>query len=191
MFCLNLSFLHFAHQAKIGVCHFFILALSNQNPDSAVGKHCYSCQKNVSTALLQRWVEEAFSPKHIVSLIRIIFFFKHLQVPPTLYNEMGESINKGNTYISESSPSAVSKAYFKQFQEDFTLFLRSRSEELVVGGRMVLILLGRIGPDHVDRGNSFFWELLSRSLAILVSQVFNFWNSHTCNHACMRLVQQF
>ncbi|XP_024047335.1 salicylate carboxymethyltransferase [Citrus clementina] len=92
------------------------------------------------------------------------------KVPPTLYNEMGESINKGNIYISESSPSAVSKAYFKQFQEDFTLFLRSRSEELVVGGRMVLILLGRIGPDHVDRGNSFFWELLSRSLAILVSQ---------------------
>lgn len=92
------------------------------------------------------------------------------KVPPTIYNEKGESINKGNIYISESSPPAVSKAYFKQFQEDFTLFLRSRSGELVVGGRMVLILLGRIGPDHVDRGNSLFWELLSRSLAILVSQ---------------------
>lgn len=36
---------------------------------------------------------------------------------------------------------------------------------------MVLIMLGRIGPEHVDRGNSSFWELLSRSIALLVSQV--------------------
>lgn len=97
--------------------------------------------------------------------------FSCIQVPPDLCNEKGESINKGNIYISESSPPAVSCAYFKQFQEDFSLFLRSRSEELVLGGRMVLIFLGRLGPDHVDRGNSFFWELLSRSIAFLVSQV--------------------
>ncbi|KAF5454418.1 hypothetical protein F2P56_024085 [Juglans regia] len=44
------------------------------------------------------------------------------------------------------------------------------SRELVVGGRMVLILLGRESQDHVDRGNSFFWELLSRSFAELVSK---------------------
>ncbi|GFY80358.1 S-adenosyl-L-methionine-dependent methyltransferases superfamily protein [Actinidia rufa] len=29
---------------------------------------------------------------------------------------------------------------------------------------------GRMGSDQVDRGNSFFWELLSRSLATLVSK---------------------
>ncbi|KAJ9172752.1 hypothetical protein P3X46_015962 [Hevea brasiliensis] len=92
------------------------------------------------------------------------------QIPPGLYDEQGRSINKGNIYISESSPPLVSQAYFKQFQDDFSLFLRSRSQEVTTGGCMVLILLGRIGPDHVDRGNSFFWELLSRSLAILVSQ---------------------
>lgn len=40
-----------------------------------------------------------------------------------------------------------------------------------MGGRMVLIFLGRRGPEHVDRGNSFFWEILSRAFAILVSQV--------------------
>jgi hypothetical protein len=68
-------------------------------------------------------------------------------------------------------PPLVSQAYYAQFQEDFSLFLRSRSEELTTGGRMVLIMLGRIGPDHVDRGNSFYWELLSRSLAILATQV--------------------
>lgn len=94
-----------------------------------------------------------------------------MQVPTGLYDEQGKSINKGTIHISKTSPIEVSIAYLKQFKEDFFLFLNSRSEELVVGGKMVLILLGREGPDHVDRGNSFFWELLSRSFAILVSKV--------------------
>ncbi|NP_001237105.1 salicylic acid methyl transferase-like protein [Glycine max] len=92
------------------------------------------------------------------------------RVPPALYDEHKRPLNKGCVYICESSPEVVSQAYYHQFQEDFSLFLRSRSEELVVGGRMVLIFLGRRGPEHVDRGNSFFWEILSRSFAILVSQ---------------------
>ncbi|KAJ6732859.1 hypothetical protein OIU74_004748, partial [Salix koriyanagi] len=41
-------------------------------------------------------------------------------------------------HISASSPPLVSQAYYAQFQEDFSLFLRSRSEELTAGGRMVL-----------------------------------------------------
>ncbi|XP_052198060.1 probable methyltransferase TCM_000336 [Diospyros lotus] len=92
------------------------------------------------------------------------------RIPTALYDEQGSSINKGGIYISESSPPAVSKAYFRQFQDDFSLFLGSRSQELVAGGRMVLIFLGRIGASHADKGNSFLWELLSRSFAILVSQ---------------------
>lgn len=95
-----------------------------------------------------------------------------LQVPPGLYEEQGKSINRGAIYISETSPLEVSQAYLKQFQEDFYLFLESRSQELIVGGKMVLILLGRAGLDHVDRGNSFLWELLSRSFALLVSKVY-------------------
>ncbi|KAH1114551.1 hypothetical protein J1N35_007929 [Gossypium stocksii] len=93
-----------------------------------------------------------------------------MQVPPALYDEHGKSINKGNIYVSELSPQSVSQAYYKQFQEDFSLLLKSLSEELVTGGRTVLILLGRIGQDHADRGNSFFSEILSRSLALSVSQ---------------------
>ncbi|CAN0919241.1 Probable methyltransferase TCM_000336 [Linum grandiflorum] len=92
------------------------------------------------------------------------------KVPPGLYDEEGKSINKGNIYIAESSPPAVSRAYVEQFQSDFSMFLRFRAEELVGGGRMVLILTGRIGHDHVDRGNSLLWQLLSRSLAVLASQ---------------------
>ncbi|XP_047332830.1 probable methyltransferase TCM_000336 [Impatiens glandulifera] len=80
------------------------------------------------------------------------------------------SMNKGNIYISENSPTQVSEAYFRQFKNDFQLFLRTRAEELVNGGRMVLIFLGRLGPNHVDRGNSFFWEILRRSLLIMSTQ---------------------
>ncbi|KAK8556834.1 hypothetical protein V6N13_064833 [Hibiscus sabdariffa] len=89
---------------------------------------------------------------------------------PGLYDEHGKSINKGGVYISESSPPSVSRAYWNQFRDDFSLFLKSRSEEVVTGGRMVLITLGRIGQQHVDRGNSFFWEILSKCLAISASQ---------------------
>ncbi|XP_042497474.1 probable methyltransferase TCM_000336 [Macadamia integrifolia] len=92
------------------------------------------------------------------------------RVPPAIYDENGKSINKGKIYISESSPPLVSEAYLMQFQEDFSLFLRSRSLELKSGGRMVLILLGRTDPHHTHSANSLLWELLSRSFAILVSQ---------------------
>ncbi|XP_028760351.1 jasmonate O-methyltransferase-like [Neltuma alba] len=92
------------------------------------------------------------------------------RVPAGLYDEQGRPVNKGSIYITEKSPPVVAEAYYKQFQEDFGLFLRSRSEELVVGGRMVLILLGRRGPEHVDRGNSLLWEILRRSFSVLVSE---------------------
>ncbi|KAL6555037.1 hypothetical protein OROGR_006295 [Orobanche gracilis] len=89
------------------------------------------------------------------------------KVPPGIYDEQGESMNKKSIYISERSPREVSEAYLRQFKEDFSLFLKSRSEEVVGGGRMVLILLGRSGPEHVDTG---FWEILYQTLATLVSQ---------------------
>ncbi|XP_076934304.1 putative methyltransferase TCM_000336 [Bidens hawaiensis] len=92
------------------------------------------------------------------------------RIPPGLYDKEGRSVNKGRLYISKSSSLQVTKAYSDQFQEDFSLFLQSRSKELVSGGRMVLILLGSRDQSHVDRGNSFLWELLSRSFATLVSK---------------------
>ncbi|KAL3637442.1 hypothetical protein CASFOL_018610 [Castilleja foliolosa] len=89
------------------------------------------------------------------------------KVPPGIYDEQGESINKKSIYISERSPKKVSEAYLKQFQDDFSLFLQSRSRELISGGRMVLLFLGRSGPSHVDRSNPF-WEVLYQSLVTLV-----------------------
>ncbi|VVB10038.1 unnamed protein product [Arabis nemorensis] len=92
------------------------------------------------------------------------------KVPSDIYDDQGKSINKGCVNICFSSPEAVSKAYYTQFKEDFSNFLRFRSKEVVAGGRIVLIILGREGHDHVDRGNSFFWELLARSIKDLVAQ---------------------
>ena len=55
------------------------------------------------------------------------------------------------------------------------LFLHSRPKQLVVGRTDGADLrLGRKGQDHVDRGNSFFWELLSRCFAKLVLEVQSF-----------------
>ncbi|KAJ4835802.1 hypothetical protein Tsubulata_029236, partial [Turnera subulata] len=60
------------------------------------------------------------------------------QVPDGLVTESGMPLNKGNICLAKSSPSIVHKAYRDQFERDFTSFLRSRSLELISGGRMVL-----------------------------------------------------
>ncbi|KAG2591052.1 probable methyltransferase TCM_000336 isoform X2 [Panicum virgatum] len=93
------------------------------------------------------------------------------QVPPGLFDEAGRPVNKGKMYISSTSPPAVPLAYLRQFQRDFGLFLKSRAAEVVPGGRMVLAMLGRqTEAGYIDRRTTFLWELLSESLAALVSQ---------------------
>ncbi|CAH9105690.1 unnamed protein product [Cuscuta europaea] len=92
------------------------------------------------------------------------------KVPPGLYDSEGRTINKGSIYICEGSPPEVAQAYVDQFYLDFPLFLGLRSAELIVGGKMVLIFLGRESHLHLDRGNSFLWELLVRSFSTLISK---------------------
>lgn len=81
-------------------------------------------------------------------------------------------MNKSCIYICENSPPQIILAYAQQFKEDFSRFLRLRSQELTEGGSMVLVFLGRETSDHFDRGNSFLWELLARSFSILISKVY-------------------
>ncbi|XP_030509874.2 probable caffeine synthase MTL2 isoform X2 [Cannabis sativa] len=53
------------------------------------------------------------------------------KVPKGLVDDQtGEAHNKGNIYISKTSPPVVFKSYLDQFQIDFTNFLRCRSEEM-------------------------------------------------------------
>ncbi|KAK9691057.1 hypothetical protein RND81_09G173100 [Saponaria officinalis] len=88
------------------------------------------------------------------------------QVPRGLVSENGEPLNKGNIYIAKTSPQEISKVYYAQFKRDFTLFLRSRSREMVPGGQMVLIFQGSYNSDDPDS----LWELLGSTLNDMVSK---------------------
>ncbi|XP_059666387.1 probable caffeine synthase 4 isoform X1 [Cornus florida] len=92
------------------------------------------------------------------------------QVPKGLTSNEGLPLNKGKMYISTTSPPVVREAYLTQFQEDFTMFLKSRSEEMVPDGCMVLILHGRQSADPLDKESCWQWELLAEAIADMVSQ---------------------
>ncbi|KAJ4976907.1 hypothetical protein NE237_002013 [Protea cynaroides] len=77
--------------------------------------------------------------------------------------------NKGNVYVSKTSPSSVYKAYLKQFQRDFSKFLSTRSKEVRTGGHMVITIAGRRSKEPYSE-DSIPWELLALSLNDLVSQ---------------------
>ncbi|MCD7463069.1 hypothetical protein HAX54_049893 [Datura stramonium] len=130
-----------------------------------------SCPSNIYIAAYPGSFYGRLFPDHSLHFIYSSYSLHWLsRIPLGIYDEQGRSMNKGNIYISEKSPPLVSEAYFEQFQEDYSLFLRSRSEELVSGGKMVLILLGREGLHHTDRGNAFFWKILSKSLTNLITK---------------------
>ncbi|KAJ6343260.1 hypothetical protein OIU76_005072 [Salix suchowensis] len=70
--------------------------------------------------------------------------FVHSSYSLHWFSEVPEiPLNKGNIYLSKTSPPGVHKAYLNQFEKDFTAFLRSRSEEMIPGGCMVLTICGR------------------------------------------------
>ncbi|CAH8391099.1 unnamed protein product [Eruca vesicaria subsp. sativa] len=78
--------------------------------------------------------------------------------------------NKGKIYISKTSPKSAQKAYALQFQTDFSVFLRSRSEELVPGGRMILSLVGRSSQDPTTEESCYQWELLAQALMSMANE---------------------
>ncbi|XP_026451063.1 salicylate carboxymethyltransferase-like [Papaver somniferum] len=79
-----------------------------------------------------------------------------------------EKTNKGNFYIAKSSPPSVVTAYLNQFKKNFRVFLECRSEELINGGKMVLIVVGRSSSDPTSKECCSFWELLALSAHDLV-----------------------
>ncbi|XP_076960663.1 S-adenosyl-L-methionine:benzoic acid/salicylic acid carboxyl methyltransferase 2-like [Bidens hawaiensis] len=79
-------------------------------------------------------------------------------------------INKGNIYMSATSPPSVIKAYYEQFQMDFLTFLKCRAEEVVSGGRMVLTILGRRSDNPCSKECCYVWELLANSLKDMVGE---------------------
>ncbi|KAK1273276.1 Salicylate O-methyltransferase [Acorus gramineus] len=78
--------------------------------------------------------------------------------------------NRGNIFMSKSSPQGVFKSYSDEFQKDFMLFLKARSKEMVPGGCMVLTLLGRRSPDPSSDECCQPFKLLSDALFDMVSE---------------------
>ncbi|KAE9621372.1 hypothetical protein Lal_00032110 [Lupinus albus] len=72
--------------------------------------------------------------------------------------------NKGNIYMSITSPLNVLKAYYEQFQRDFSLFLKCRAEEVVEGGCMILTFVGRRSENPYSKECCFIWEVMAKAL---------------------------
>ncbi|KAE8713392.1 Jasmonate O-methyltransferase [Hibiscus syriacus] len=92
------------------------------------------------------------------------------QVPAGLQTNALKHVNKGKLYISQSSPRCVMDAYSLQFQNDFSLFIKSRSQELVPGGRMFLSFMGRRSADPTTEDSCYQWELLAQAIMSLARE---------------------
>ncbi|KAL2538311.1 Jasmonate O-methyltransferase [Forsythia ovata] len=90
------------------------------------------------------------------------------QVPCALDSSILKPLNKGKIYISKSSLSSVHDAYLSQFKRDFSLFLKCRSKEIVVGGHLVLSFMGRVSADPSSEESCMQWELLAQALMSMV-----------------------
>ncbi|KAK2978456.1 hypothetical protein RJ640_023714 [Escallonia rubra] len=70
------------------------------------------------------------------------------KVPDELLDKNSLAWNKGRIHYTSASD-VVANAYLSQFEKDMEIFLNARAKEIVVGGMMVLITLGR--PDDTCR----------------------------------------
>ncbi|TKY63369.1 Theobromine synthase 2 [Spatholobus suberectus] len=89
-------------------------------------------------------------PNNYIHFFHSSYSLHWLSQAPEELTKGVESLNKGNIYITTTSPPAVYKAYFEQFQRDFKLFLKSRSDELKPGGSMVLTFIGREKDNEIS-----------------------------------------
>ncbi|KAK1298678.1 Jasmonate O-methyltransferase [Acorus calamus] len=92
------------------------------------------------------------------------------QVPVGLHSGTNAHLNKGKLYISKTSPPHVLRSYLDQFQLDFSTFLMSRSQEIIIGGRMVLTLIGRKSANPSSEECCFQWDLLANALMDMVHE---------------------
>ncbi|KAG7579059.1 SAM dependent carboxyl methyltransferase [Arabidopsis thaliana x Arabidopsis arenosa] len=84
----------------------------------------------------------------------------------------GLESNTKSIYIKYPYPPNVYKSYLNQFKNDFSLFLKMRSEEIVHNGHMVLTFVGRKVSDSLSNDCFQVWSLLSDCLLDLSSEGF-------------------
>lgn len=112
---------------------------------------------------------EALFPRKCLHFVHANYALHWLsQVPPSLFNKHGTPINKENIYISDSSPKVVAKAYSSQFEQDFTRFLKRRSEEMAQNARMLLTHPGRPCSTCSSTWTPFEFKIITKALTSLV-----------------------
>ncbi|XP_010488883.1 PREDICTED: salicylate/benzoate carboxyl methyltransferase-like [Camelina sativa] len=82
---------------------------------------------------------------------------------------------EGNTksiHIKHPYTPNVYKSYLNQFKNDFSVFLKMRSEEIVHNGHMVLTFVGRKASNTLSNDCFQVWSLLSDCLRDLASEGF-------------------
>ncbi|XP_050236083.1 7-methylxanthosine synthase 1-like [Mercurialis annua] len=110
-------------------------------------------------------------PSHFLHFVHSSYTLHWLsQVPKEILTESGVSLNKGNIWLSETSPPTIYKAYFNQFKTDFTQFLRSRSEEMISGGHMVITCMVQTTNPHCKFGGCEPLRLINISLKDMVDE---------------------
>ncbi|MED6190010.1 hypothetical protein PIB30_101582 [Stylosanthes scabra] len=87
-----------------------------------------------------------------------------LSQSPEKLSEGEEALKWDSIYLTRKSCVSMHKAYLEQFQRDFIQFLKSRSEELVPAGGMLLTFLGSGGTSEIRTS----WELIDMSLKDLL-----------------------
>ncbi|KAM5551674.1 putative jasmonic acid carboxyl methyltransferase 2 [Rosa sericea] len=123
-----------------------------QNDFNTVFKSLPSFYKKLEE---RKWLEPCFIagmpgsfygrlfPKNSVNFFHSSYSLHWIsKVPKGLATKGG--LNEGNICTAKTSLPSVFNEYFEQFKNDFTVFLRSRAEELVPQGRMVLTIRGSI-----------------------------------------------
>ncbi|XP_051147584.1 benzoate carboxyl methyltransferase-like [Andrographis paniculata] len=79
--------------------------------------------------------------------------------------------NKENICIVRTSPLKAFEAYAKQYERDFSTFLKCRGEEMMPNGRMVLAFVGRKNVDHRSEEDvSGTLRLLVETLSDMVNE---------------------
>ncbi|CAN6221484.1 unnamed protein product [Urochloa humidicola] len=76
-----------------------------------------------------------------------------------------------NEQLWQKTRPIVLDAYAQQFRKDFFLFLESRAQEMVPGGRMILSLTTTQSPDPGNQSIQQTWEFIARVLDHMGSRV--------------------
>ncbi|XP_074308166.1 putative 7-methylxanthine methyltransferase PCS2 isoform X2 [Silene latifolia] len=112
---------------------------------------------------------ERLFPSNTLHLVHSYYAIHWLsQVPKGVCDKDGNPMNKGKIVPSDTSHLQVLEAYYAQFKQDFTKFLKCRSREVVHNGYMVIGTICRPSIQPFERRSM---KYLSRALANLVSKV--------------------